>query len=106
MDLVLKFLNSIASYANWVIAYHLKDYLFFAAGFVLICLLFLVVVRSKAMYIFPIIFFLITAILLIMSAAGAANFEWDYMLLLAFINLAVGYILYVLVSMVLSRPQI
>jgi hypothetical protein len=106
MALILQYLNSIASYINWVIAFHFKEYLFFAIIFILIGILLLIIVRSKIMYIFPIVFFVIAGMLMIMAAAGAGDFGWDYLLVLAFANLAPGYILFVLISMVLSRPQI
>ena len=106
MDLVLRYLNSISSYANWLIDLHLREYGLIAAGVFLIGLIFLIFVRSKIMYIFPVAFFLAAAVPVIMAAAGAANFEWDYMLLLAFVNLVPGYILFLITAMALSRQTI
>ena len=106
MELVLEYLNQAADYINWVIAFHLAEYAYLAGGVIVIAFVLLFAVRSKIMYFFPACFAFISLILLIMIISGASQFEWDYMLLLVFVNFAAGYVLYVFISMVLSKPQL
>lgn len=106
MEQAFRYLNSLVEYTNWVISLHLTEYSYIALGFIVVGLVLLIFVRSKVMYFFPIIFGIISIILILMSLTGTAQFSWDYMLLLAFVNFAAGYTLYVIISMVLSKPQL
>jgi len=106
MNQIFNYVNYSINYINWVIKFHLTEYSYIALGFIAVALVLLIFVRSKIMYFFPIIFAIISIILILMILTGSSNFEWDYMLLLAFINFAAGYTLYVIISMVLSKPEI
>lgn len=106
MDQILSYLGIFSDYINWLIQFHLTEYAYIAAGFIFIALIILIFVRSSTMYIFPIVLMLISFILVLMILTGSAQFEWDYMLLLAFVNFAAGYILWVIISMVLSKPTL
>ena len=97
--------NSVG-YINWVIKFHLTEYTYIALVFIFVALVLLIFVRSKVMYFFPIVFAIISFILILMILTSTAEFSWDYALLLAFINFAAGYTLYVFISMVLSKPQL
>src|SRR4030042_6221916 len=100
MNQVLNFVNQAIDYINWVIQFHLAEYSYIALGFILIALILFIFFRSKIMYFFPIIFAIITIVLILMTLTGTAQFSWDYMLLLAFVNFAAGYTLYIVISMV------
>ncbi len=105
MDSILQFLNSIADYVNWVIINHLSDYIMIAVAVIIASLLILIVFRSWIMFLVPFAFLLIALTLFIMIVSGTANFDWDYGLLLLFPHFAVGYILYLIFSMAISKSN-
>jgi hypothetical protein len=106
MNQILDFVSQSLDYINWVIQFHLAEYFYIALGFIFVALILLIFLRSKVIYIFPMIFAIISLVLVLMILTNASDFEWDYTLLLAFVNFAVGYALFVFISMVLSKPQI
>ncbi len=106
MEQVLVYLNNAIDYINWVIKFHLVEYTYIAIGFIIVALILLIFVRSKIIYLFSIIFVIISIALILMMLTGTAEFSWDYLLLIAFINFAAGYVLWVIISLVLSKPQL